>query len=72
MKDSGKRVVIERVTPCVENGLYPAKGIAGEKVTVTADIFADGHDVVHAVLIYGPASASGRTEIPMKDYPNDY
>ncbi len=39
-----KRVVIEEVQPQVDCGRYPAKRTLGDTVTVTAAIFADGHD----------------------------
>jgi starch synthase (maltosyl-transferring) len=45
-----KRVVIERIAPDVDNGRFPIKRTVGESIIVTADIFADGHDVVCAVL----------------------
>jgi starch synthase (maltosyl-transferring) len=46
----GRRVVIERIAPDVDHGRFPIKRTVGESVTVTADIFADGHDVISAVL----------------------
>jgi starch synthase (maltosyl-transferring) len=44
------RVVIEHVRPEIDGGRFPIKRTIGERVQVTADIFADGHDVVVAVL----------------------
>lgn len=44
------RVVIEAVEPQVDCGRYPACRILGDKVTVSAAIFADGHDHVAARL----------------------
>jgi starch synthase (maltosyl-transferring) len=55
----GKRVVIERIAPDVDNGRFPIKRTVGEPVTVTADIFADGHDVVVAVLRHRQRNAEG-------------
>ncbi|MBL0743655.1 alpha-1,4-glucan--maltose-1-phosphate maltosyltransferase [Chryseolinea lacunae] len=46
------RVVIENVQPQVDGGLYPAKRTIGERVTVTADIFGDGHDHIRAHMLY--------------------
>lgn len=46
------RVIIENVQPQVNDGLYPAKSTVGEWVTVTADIFGDGHDHIRAHLLY--------------------
>ncbi|HVB38366.1 MAG TPA: maltotransferase domain-containing protein, partial [Vicinamibacterales bacterium] len=45
-------MLIEHVRPQIDGGRFPIKRTPGEPVTVTADIFADGHDVVAAVLRY--------------------
>src|SRR6056297_881200 len=50
MKDGRRRVVIENLSPQVEGGQFPAKRAVGELLTVTADIFVDGHDALLAVL----------------------
>src|SRR5919107_568855 len=60
----GRRVVIEHVTPSVDDGRFPIKRTIGESVRVGADVFADGHDVVVAVLRERAAS-SGWREQPM-------
>ena len=44
------RVVIEHIRPEIDGGRFPIKRTAGERVNVSADIFADGHDVIAAVL----------------------
>ena len=56
--DGRRRVVIEGVTPEVDGGRFPAKRVVGDTVTVRADVFADGHDEVTAVLMY----RHGKTE----------
>ena len=66
-----RRVAIEGVTPEVDAGRFPAKRAAGEKVTVEADVFADGHDVLASVLRYRHESASSWTEVPMGALVND-
>jgi starch synthase (maltosyl-transferring) len=45
-----RRVVIERVQPEIDAGRFPIKRVIGEIVTVSADIFADGHDLLAGVL----------------------
>jgi starch synthase (maltosyl-transferring) len=40
------RPVIEAVRPQVDGGRYPAKAATGDVVTVEADAFADGHDLL--------------------------
>jgi starch synthase (maltosyl-transferring) len=46
------RVVIENVLPEIDGGRFPITRTPGEHVTVSADIFSDGHDVVDAALQY--------------------
>jgi starch synthase (maltosyl-transferring) len=59
-----RRVVVERIRPAIDNGRWPIKRTVGETVQVWADIFADGHDVILAVL--RDRSASGEWhETPM-------
>jgi starch synthase (maltosyl-transferring) len=44
------RVIVERIRPAIDGGQFAIKRTVGERVQVTADIFADGHDVIAAVL----------------------
>ncbi|MEC9483910.1 MAG: alpha-1,4-glucan--maltose-1-phosphate maltosyltransferase [Halomonas sp.] len=44
------RIAIEDVQPALDLGRFAAKAIAGEPVTVSAVIFADGHDVLAAAV----------------------
>ena len=46
------RVVIEAVRPQIDSGRFFIKRTEGEEVTVTADVFADGHDVLRVLLRY--------------------
>ena len=57
--------------PEIDAGRFPAKRAVGETVTVEADIFADGHDALAAVLRYRHESAAGWTEVPMGPLVND-
>jgi starch synthase (maltosyl-transferring) len=58
-------VVIENVHPLVDGGRYPVKRAVGEDLTVEADIFKEGHDVVSAVLKWRSAGAGKWHETPM-------
>ena len=49
--DTG-RVIVERVWPEIDGGRFAIKRTVGERVTVTADIFADGHDLIAGVVRY--------------------
>ena len=46
------RIVIQYPTPAVDGGRYAAKRCVGDTVTVEADIFRDGHDLLRAVVRY--------------------
>jgi starch synthase (maltosyl-transferring) len=56
-------VVIENVRPLVDGGRYPVKRAVGEDLTVYADIFKDGHDVVLAVLKWRKVGARNGTRL---------
>ena len=66
-----RRVVIEGVEPQVDGGRFPIKRTIGEKVQVRADIYADGHDVLRAALLYRPAGESAWIEKEMRLVEND-
>lgn len=66
-----KRIVIENVQPEIDEGCFPIKRVMGEKVTVTADIFADGHDSPSARLLYKKGVDIDWTECDMTLIEND-
>src|SRR5258705_12513552 len=49
---SRRRVIVERVWPEIDGGRFPIKRGVGEPVTVSADIFADGHDLLAGGVKY--------------------
>jgi starch synthase (maltosyl-transferring) len=51
-----RRIEIQYPAPIVDDGRYPAKRCVGDTVTVGADIFRDGHDLLRAVVRYRPAN----------------
>lgn len=69
--DGRVRVLINNVQPSVDGGRYPAKRTVGEKVEVTADIIADGHDHIRAVLLYRHESMQEWTRVEMIHENND-
>ncbi len=69
--DGRKRVAIESVSPEIDFARFPAKRTVGEKVTVEADIFADGHDALACVVRYRHEAVSDWTEVPMVALVND-
>jgi starch synthase (maltosyl-transferring) len=66
-----RRVVIEGVSPEIDAGRFPIKRTVGEAVVVEADVFADGHDLVAAVLLHRRADEAEWTETPMTSLGND-
>jgi starch synthase (maltosyl-transferring) len=66
-----RRVVVEGVTPEVDEGRYPAKRTVGEDVVVEADVYADGHDVLAAMLLWRRRGEKTWRETPMEALPND-
>src|SRR5258705_10546583 len=46
------RVIVEHVWPEIDAGRFPIKRSSGERVIVSADVFADGHDVLAGVVKY--------------------
>jgi starch synthase (maltosyl-transferring) len=66
-----RRAVVQAVSPEVQCGRFPAKRIAGDAISVEADVFADGHDTPMAVLLWRPKGATGWIEAPMEPLPND-
>lgn len=66
-----KRIIIERVAPCIDDAIYPVKRCQGESVRVEADIFSDGRDVINAVVLYRPVSAKKWRESTLVPFVND-
>ena len=69
--DGRRRVVIERVRPEIDGGRWPAKRVIGERVVVEADIFADGHDLISAVVRWRRTGSERWTESAMAPRAND-
>ncbi len=64
-------VVIENLWPQIEGGRYPIKRVPGEEVTVYADIFKEGHDIVLAVIKWRALGEKKWKESPMSAVGND-
>ncbi len=71
MKDTKKRVIIERVIPQIDGGRFPAKRVLEETVKIEADIIADGHDHLAADLLYRKGGESEWRTMPMLLLVND-
>jgi starch synthase (maltosyl-transferring) len=69
--DGRRRVIIESVSPSVDDGRFPAKRVAGDVVLLEADVFADGHDVLSAIALHRHQSESQYQETRMTALVND-
>jgi starch synthase (maltosyl-transferring) len=65
------RVAIERVEPIVDGGRFAVKAVVGEPLTVRADVFCDGHDLVAAAVQARPVGVSTWTELAMSRLEQD-
>jgi len=66
-----RRVVVEAIEPQIDGGRFPIKRTVGEQVRVRADVFADGHDAVSAIVRYRRAGDERWREMPMASIGND-
>ncbi len=71
LEEGRKRIIIEGVQPEIDGGRFPAKRIINDTVVVEADIFADGHDVLSAALLYRKQGNDSSIEFPMESLVND-
>ncbi len=63
--------MVENLRPCIDAGRFCVKRVAGDRVDVTADVFADGHDVVAAVLRHRRDGERRFSEVRMQPLGND-
>jgi len=65
-KPAPSRIVIQYPTPAVDDGRYPAKRVVGDAITVEADIFRDGHEILRAVVRHRAPQARNCREVEME------
>ena len=65
------RIIIENVQPQLDGGAFFIKRIVGEKVVVTANVFADGHDVVATCVKFKHEKDKKWQEVRMTETGND-
>ena len=64
-------VVVEGLDPFVEHGAFPAKAVGGVPLTVSADVFAHGHEEVRAFLRSRREGGRSWSTLPMRPLGND-
>lgn len=67
-----QRVVIENIRPQLQCGEFYIKRVIGELVTVTADVLADGHDVMQAELWFRHEGDTEPGILRMQHLGNDF
>lgn len=70
--DGRRRVIITNIKPAVDDGAFPAKAAEGESVTISADIFCDGHDEIAATVSLKHKSDRQWKEHPLQLINNDH
>lgn len=65
-------VVISNLSPLVEGGKFATKRVVHERLTVSADVFKDGHDEVVAILQWRKSGATSWTEASLSPGENDH
>ena len=66
-----RSIIIERIAPELDCGRYPVKRVVGDQLLVTADIFADGHDLLDAAILIRADDESDWRRAPMRPIDND-
>lgn len=65
------RIIIENISPKVENGLHPIRRVVGEEVIITADVFADRDDVIQCSVLFQHENDKKWSEVRMHHIGND-
>jgi len=65
------RIIIENVLPQLDSGAYAIKRIIGQKVSVSADVFSDGHDVLQSCVMFKHENEKKWQEVRMTPTVND-
>jgi len=70
-QDGRIRAVIDTVLPAVDGGRFAVKRVVGDSMRVSAHCFADGHDVLRAMLRWREEGQTEVHEVPMQLLGND-
>lgn len=65
------RIVIENLSPQIDCGAYFIKRIVGQTVTVTADVFSDGHDIIECCVKFKHEADNKWQEVRMVPKENE-
>ena len=65
------RIVVDRVTPHVAGGAFAVKRVVGRSIEIEADVFADGHDVLAAEILWKAVDEEEWRRSPLAPIGND-
>lgn len=65
------RIVIENLSPQIDCGAYYIKRVVGQSVTVTADVFSDGHDIIECCVKFKHEADKNWQEVRMVPKENE-
>jgi starch synthase (maltosyl-transferring) len=65
------RIVIDNVAPTVDQGRFAAKRVIGDTITVEADVFTDGHDLLAVDLLWRAVETKKWRRASMQPIGND-
>jgi starch synthase (maltosyl-transferring) len=65
------RIIIENIKPQLDGGVFQIKRIVGQIITVTADVFSDGHDIVECCVKYKHEKDKKWNEVRLNHISND-
>ena len=69
--DHEMRIVVTHVSPRVDDGMRPVKSCLGDRLTIEADIFADGHDLLAVDVVFERAASGKQYDLAMTLLGND-
>ncbi|MDT8347034.1 MAG: alpha-1,4-glucan--maltose-1-phosphate maltosyltransferase [Flavobacteriaceae bacterium] len=68
---SRNRVIIEHISPSLNHGRFYVKRVVDEPLKIQASIFADGHDLIAAEVLFKKTTAKNWNITPMQPQEND-
>lgn len=66
-----KRVVVENITPQINQGTIFIKRVVDEFISINADVLVDGHDVIQASILFKHEKERSWKEVRMQHVDND-
>ena len=71
MPAAPSRVIVQAISPLVEQGRFPAKTVVGRPLRVEAVVICDGHEMLKADLLYRRVEDAAWQRLPMTLRYND-